>query len=234
MKPYTYLLVNLACIAIPFIASFYPRHAFFKQWRYFLPANLFIAILFIAWDYYFTEMGIWGFNKDYLTGIYLGVLPLEELMFFFAIPYACVFTYFALSYLIKKNPFKQIQSLMTISLAIVFLLVGIGFWGRWYTSITFLLCGLYLLLAFYRKRNLANVYLSYVAIMPFFFMSNGLLTGSFINEPIVWYDNAHNLGIRMGTIPIEDSVYGFLLILLNIDVYEWLLNKNTNKVIAGA
>lgn len=219
---YTYLIINLACISIPLLASFYPRHAFIKEWKYFLPANILVAIGFLIWDAIFTHLGVWGFNPNYLIGINIFNLPLEEVLFFIAIPYACVFTYFALRYLIKKNPLDQYQGLITISLAIIFILSGIGFWGKLYTSITVLLAGMYLLILFYKKRNLADVYLSYLVIIPFFFISNGILTGLFLESPIVWYNNAENLGIRMFTIPIEDSVYGFVLILMNIDLYEWI------------
>ncbi|MCT4591252.1 MAG: lycopene cyclase domain-containing protein [Carboxylicivirga sp.] len=222
---YTYLLINLACIAIPLIASFYPRHAFVKEWKYFLPANLIVAIGFLIWDAIFTHMGVWGFNPSYLIGINVFNLPLEEVLFFIAIPYACVFTYFALRYLVKNNPLQRYQGVITITLAIIFLISGISFWGRLYTSITALLAGLYLLIAFYKKRDLAHAYLSYLLIIPFFFISNGILTGSFVESPVVWYNNNENLGIRMFTIPIEDSIYGFTLILMNIDLYEWLKTK---------
>ncbi len=229
MKIFTYLIINIACIFIPLVASFYPRHAFVKEWRYFLPANLVVAVLFLVGDYYFTQMGIWGFNADYLIGVYVLNLPLEEVLFFIAIPYACVFTYFAMRYLVKKNPLSSFQSSITITLAVIFLLTAIGFYDRWYTSLTAALAGLYLVVAFYKMRDLSYVYLSYFIILPFFFISNGILTGSFIDAPIVWYNNAENLGLRMGTIPVEDSVYGFLLVLMNIDLYEWL-KKRARKV----
>ncbi len=220
MKSLTYLLVDFGCIIIPFIASFYPKHAFYKEWKYFFPANLFVALLFLVWDYFFTEAGIWGFNPDYLTGIYIGNLPIEEVLFFIAIPYACTFTYFALKYLIKNNPLAKYQKLISVFLIATLTVSGIYSIGQWYTSLTFLLAAAYISFLYFRKINLSYHYLAYFAILPFFFLSNGLLTGSFIDEPIVWYNNAENFGIRLFTIPMEDSIYGLLLILLNIDLYE--------------
>jgi lycopene cyclase domain-containing protein len=45
---------------------------------------------------------------------------------------------------------------------------------------------------------------------------NGILTGLFIDDSVVWYNNSHTLGMRIGTIPLEDFFYAFLLIVMNI------------------
>jgi lycopene cyclase domain-containing protein len=58
-----------------------------------------------------------------------------------------------------------------------------------------------------------------------FLMVNGVLTGSLIDAPIVWYNDAENLGIRMFTIPVEDVFYGMGLVLLNILLTETFLPK---------
>ena len=79
---YTYLLVDFTCIIVPFIASFYPKHPFYKEWKYFFPANFIVALFFIIWDIIFTERGVWGFNADYLTGYNIVNLPIEEVLFF--------------------------------------------------------------------------------------------------------------------------------------------------------
>jgi len=225
MKPYTYLLIDLACVSIPLIASFYPKHSFFKHWGSFLKANVIITILFLIWDYVFTEMGVWGFNPDYLLGIYLGNLPLEEVLFFICIPFCCVFSYFAFTYLVKKPPLVNIQQHITSVFIVLFFVLAALHYNHWYTATACGFTALYLLYLKRTKIDLGYHYLTYIFILPFFLISNGLLTGSFLEAPIVWYNDAENMGIRIGTIPVEDSIYGLLLIFMNIEGFRYFKSK---------
>lgn len=231
MKQLTYLAVDLGCLLVPFCFSFHAKRNFYREWQYFLPANTLITLLFLIWDYYFTHWGIWGFNREYLCGIYLLNLPLEEILFFICIPYACVFSHFVLPYLLPKDPFSQkTQQSVFIILGVVLLLAAIYFYGKIYTQITFVLLGGYITVRglwgdrFSRKYDL----LSYLLIIPFFILSNGILTGTGIEQPIVWYNKNEIIGWRILSIPIEDTMYGWLLILLNIDLYHYF--KKSKKI----
>ena len=55
---------------------------------------------------------------------------------------------------------------------------------------------------------------------------NGILTGSFLETPIVNYNNFENLGIRVFTVPIEDIGYCFSMLFGNLMIYETLQKKN--------
>jgi lycopene cyclase domain-containing protein len=63
--------------------------------------------------------------------------------------------------------------------------------------------------------------LAYLVSMIPFLIVNGLLTGSFLEEPIVWYDDSQNLGIRIFTIPVEDTIYSLMMLLMTIQLMEW-------------
>jgi lycopene cyclase domain-containing protein len=227
MDKYLYLIINIACISVPFLVSFYRPKPFYKEWKYYIPANILVLIFFVIWDIAFTNMGVWGFNERYLTGVYLFNLPIEEWLFFITIPYACVFTYFAINHLFPKNPLAIYHKIISISLICILLVTVLFVPYKAYTTITFLLLGVYLLYHIWMKTDLSDFYRMYLIILLPFFISNGILTGSFIEDQVVWYNDTENLGVRLFTIPIEDSMYGMLLLLLNVDFMEKLKAKLT-------
>ena len=216
-------MINALSIILPIVFSFYPKAPFYKKWRYVWIALLLPGVIFLAWDEAFTRMGVWGFNPKYLTGIYLLSLPLEEVLFFICIPYACLFTYFALQHLIERDYLFPHQELISSALSVVLMVAGIFYLDTWYTGVTFLGTGTFLAfqMIVLRPRYMGRFYVAFAVILIPFFIVNGVLTGSFIDEQVVWYNNNENLGIRLGTIPVEDIFYALLLLVMNVSVYEW-------------
>lgn len=232
MDKWLYIFINLGAISIPFLAGFDKRLRFDKQWKFLFPAVLLTMLLFIPWDMVKTYLEVWGFNPRYLLGIYLGNLPLEEWMFFISIPYACLFTYHTLNYQVKKDYLGKYAGRITLLLAIGLLAIGLLNTGRLYTSVTFISTGVFLLFHRYvvKGEYMGRFYLMYMVTLFPFFIVNGLLTGSFIPEEVVFYDDTQNLGIRLGTIPVEDMVYGLLMLLMNVTWFEYFRNRFKTSV----
>lgn len=225
---YLYLLLNLGSILVPFLFSFHPKIKFYKQWKFLFPAILITMFIFIPWDIIFTQQGFWGFNSNYFLDIIILKLPIEEWLFFICIPYACVFTHYALlHYFPKLNYSEKITKIISYIL-ISLLLIGVIFnYNKWYTFVNFLYAIVLLLTVL--KQNLKllqQYYLTFIVMLIPFFIVNGVLTGSFIENEVVWYNNSENLGIRLFTIPIEDTIYAFTLILSSLFLIQ-VFNKKS-------
>tara|TARA_Y100000991_G_C21760806_1_gene258667 strand:+ start:205 stop:507 length:303 start_codon:yes stop_codon:yes gene_type:complete len=81
----------------------------------------------------------------------------------------------------------------------------------------------------YNLQLLQHFLLTFLVMLIPFFIVNGVLTGSWIDNQVVWYNNTENLGIRMGTIPVEDSIYAYSMILMNLLFFEFLCGTIKNK-----
>jgi lycopene cyclase domain-containing protein len=218
---YTYLLVDFFCIIFPFIFSFHPRLQFYRNWRSFLIPCLLTGTFFLIWDGIFTDIGIWSFNPDYVIGIYFFKMPIEEFLFFLCIPYACVFSYHCFTILWPFSGNARLIRGFYALLASALMITGILYLDRLYTSVTFILCSSFLVYLLLSKADFLPVFfLTFLFILVPFVLSNGVLTGSFFGRTVVRYNDAHNLGIRILTIPFEDVFYGMLLLLLNVYGYE--------------
>lgn len=219
---YLYLLLNLGSVSVPFIFSFHPKLKFYNYWKPLALGILISMLIFIPWDVFFTKQGIWGFNDTYFLGPKFFGLPFEEWLFFICIPYACVFTHYALLYYFPKMALSE-STTKLISYVFIGLLsiLSILNYDKWYTLINFSVAAILLSIVIIKKPSLLqSYYLTFLVMLIPFFIVNGILTGSFIENEVVWYNNNENLGIRLFTIPIEDSVYAFTLILISIFTIE--------------
>ena len=222
-----YLLLNLGSVSVPFFYSFHPRLQLHKRFLWIFISILLTMVIFIPWDVIFTLNGIWGFNDTYFLGIKLFSLPLEEWLFFICIPFACVFTHYVLLLYFPNLKVNKIttKKISIVLILLLFILAATNY-DKWYTLINFgLAIPLTLVVYKYNTQLLQHFFLTFLVMLIPFFIVNGILTGSFIDNQVVWYNNAENLGIRMGTIPVEDSIYAYTMILCNLFLTEFFVKK---------
>lgn len=229
-----YLLVNLAVLSVPLGYSLSGRSGFLDRWQDLLVASIPVAAGFLVWDALFARWGVWGFDGRFLLGPRVFGLPIEEWMFFFAIPFACVFTYHVTGELgLRGLPANAARALSWILFATT-LACSILFTERLYTSVTSALVAVFLVWILARRPPwLPRLWLALLVLLVPFILTDGVLTGlRFWTHPligvgrevgsdrIVWYDNTETLGVRVFSIPIEDFLYAFLLIGLNVTLFE--------------
>lgn len=225
-----YLGLNFFTILVPFIRSFEPRVQYAKNWKALLGSIFLVGTFFVVWDVIFTKNGVWGFNEKYLSGIEALGLPLGEWLFFITVPYSCVFIYEVLNYFWPKTSvWDRIAPFLSGGFLVVFAVLAIVFNEQTYTFYNFLFVAVFLAFVLFvlKPKWHGKFYRAYVVGLVGFFMVNGVLTGTGIEEEVVWYNPAEFMGLRMGTIPVEDTFYGMLLIMMNIALFEYFRKTKT-------
>ena len=183
----------------------------------------FIKFLFIYTSFrlYFTHIGVWGFNERYLIGIDLFGIPIEEILFFVTIPYASIFTFKTIQQYFQESSLKNLGRLFLGGVfGFSFLILFIGFSNLYTGTIVKLSLVTSFLFLFLDSKWIGHFALTFILLLIPFLALNGILTGSLIENEIVWYNENEILGKRIGTIPIEDLFYAFLLLIWNIYFFE--------------
>ncbi|WP_428224819.1 lycopene cyclase domain-containing protein [Flavobacterium sp.] len=228
MEKYYYLLLNLASFAIPFLFSFEKKWIYFiRFWKPYFTSILLVGFVFIIWDVYFAYQNVWGFNNAYLLGIRFWKLPLEEWLFFLLIPFSSNFIHYSLTYFFPNFKLST-KSTQLITLFMLFSSLNIFVFNlnKIYTASSFGLFSILMLFqSFFQWTYARQFYLSFIIIYIPFFLVNSALTGMFTSEPVVFYDNTENLGIRIGTMPLEDSFYCFSMLYGSVLLFEFLRKK---------
>ncbi len=217
-----YLILMLVSFGSCLVLSFDKKVAFYKNMRFFIPAVFAVATPFLIWDEYFTVHKIWGFNETYLQGLFLGSLPLEEVLFFFLIPYCCVFIYEVLIAYFPNTSLQKVTRIFSLAFVVSGTLLALLNIDNWYTMSA---CSISVLLVVFSLRGRyiwypRAIFAFLVAMVPFLIV-NGVLTGAVTPAPIVWYNEAHIVGLRIVSIPVEDVFYNFSMLIPIIGIYHY-------------
>lgn len=223
-----YLFLNIASFLIPFLYSFEKRLKYSTRWKVIFPSLIITALFFIVWDIIFTQMGVWSFNPRYHSGIDFFGLPIEEWLFFICIPYASIFIHFSFQYFLPNMTLSDtvVKRIYSVLLLITIPVIVFNY-DKWYTFIDLSLFVIVLTIAVFKFSEILKTYfITFLIILIPFLLVNGILTGSFIEEPVVFYNDNENLGIRLGTIPVEDIGYAFTMLLMSLVLMKIIDRKN--------
>ncbi len=91
MERFSYLGVLVFIVVGSGWLEFGLRTNVLRRWRRFVLSVAPVVALFLVWDAYAIAQGHWTFDPERTTGATVGAgIPLEELIFFLAVPFAAV------------------------------------------------------------------------------------------------------------------------------------------------
>ena len=215
-----YLYINIMIILFPLLFSFEKRIKYYSKIKYLLISILIVGSLFVFWDMFATYRGHWSFNPNYVLGIKILGLPVEEILFFITVPFSCIFAYEGIKYFLDESKLFKEMKWPPIIFGIGFILFALLPIGGEYTSLALASVGLTLIfISFFMLELFSSklfwIYTSFSLVV--FLIFNYLLT----SIPIVEYSPSAITNFRVITIPIEDFMFNFSMLTLYLAIYLW-------------
>ena len=230
-----YITLDIFILIFPLLFSFKWVFPYYKKYKPLAISILIVGGIYILWDVLVTARGDWYFNKEYLIGIEIAGLPIEEILFFIVVPYSCIFIYENFQYFLKdKNvPFNKYFYYV---IALILFVSGLIFYYQEYTILALFSCGFFFVVAskytpdILQSRNYwFYIILSFIAFLIF----NYLLTSPPIvgyNPEAIWGGTVDQLWYgRFITIPFEDFFYNFSMLSFYLMIYLYFKDKWSDK-----
>jgi len=224
-----YIIIDFLIILFPLIFTFKWKFKYYKFFRPLAASILIVGTSYILWDILVTFRGDWWFEDEFLIGIKIFGLPIEEILFFIVVPYACIFIYENLVYFVrdKKIPFNK---WFYITLAAVFIIIGIIFRNQDYTILSMFSCALFFILTSTLKPEILKsrnywfyIILSFIPFIIFNYLLTSLIVVGY-NPDAIWGGFGAWNG-RFFTIPFEDFFYNFSMLSFYLMLYLHLKEK---------
>lgn len=102
MDHFQYLVLMAACVLITLPLEFVLRARVYRRPVRLLLAMLPVLVVFVAWDLLGIVRDHWSYSAEFTTGVMLGIMPLEELVFFIVIPVCGLLSYEGVGYVLGR------------------------------------------------------------------------------------------------------------------------------------
>lgn len=225
---YEYLIFNIIVISGPLFFGSLKKFYFLNHLRNAFISILLTAIPFIIWDIIVTERH-WFFADKFTLDLRIFGLPIEEILFFITVPYACLFTWQMLKKFGNNNSViqkKENAKILIFSVTVIALAIINFLDGKEYTGLAFFFFGISILFDRYIGSQIITkkIFIYYFLLVSIFtLIFNGYLTW----RPIVTYDIAYQLDFRIFTVPIEDFFFGYALLIFSTSIFEKLVRTKS-------
>lgn len=218
----TYLLLALSMLVFPILLLFVKKTNFNQTIKFALPAVVITGLIFSVFATLFVIFGAWIFNPEYLSGTFLWLIPIEELLFYMTSCLAGIAIYQALNTFFADNALDKFS--LSFSNLMLGICIAMLFFAhmKWYSTVSF---GVLFVLIFYveyvnKLRFSYRFYRSFLASLVLFYLSYGLIS----LLPVISYKDT--LDLRIGMIPFESHFYYMAMLLLSVYLFEWFKSRS--------
>lgn len=210
LKHLAYEEIDLMILLPGVVFTIIPWTRRLRSYRAILSAISLTALLYLIWDFIAVKIGTWGFNPEYVLPIRVIDLPIEEIEFFFVVPFSSLVFYeiYDLKVKTKLHIKRGVFTLLGGSIA----LSSILFFTHSYTFVVLIYLGLAILLSSFLDPDMLRslsfwlfIVTTYVPFLVFDYFLTSL--------PVVIYGKGAIIGIRVTTIPIEDFLYSLSMFI---------------------
>lgn len=224
MPDLSYLLLTFSAFALFILVRIFLKIQLAKLWRGIFFGLAVMLFILIPWEVWFSYRQIWGWSESKLFGVFVATVPMEEVLWFVAMALLFVAIYEWLG----KRPADVIKQgypkRLTAVLSFGFFLCAIVFAGHIYTFAVASFAAVFLVwhLLIARADYIARFYLAFVIYLLPLLVLDIMRTGSFSDEPTIWYKSSDVMGLYLFKVPLENIAMYFFLMLVFITAYESL------------
>jgi len=218
MKKHFYTLIALGVLAGPLILSFLPQIRFFRFWPAVLISILIVGGVYVVWDILAVRWGHWRFHSLYVGDVRWLGLPPGEWLFFVAVPYACLFVYEVCRAFFVVTPLISSLWWVQIVLGVVFAVLAWVWREKGYSCLALGSVAVFWLASAFLAPGLVTSS-SFWFFMGISMVAFVVVDGLYVNLPTIFYNEKAIWGRRVWNIPIEDVLYNFSLLGLELLVY---------------
>lgn len=218
MKKHLYTIIAFLVIAGPFALSFDDKVHFWTHWPAAFLALTLTGLLYLFWDSMVVRRGDWSFNPKFTGEFRLFHLPVGEILFFIAVPYACLFLFEVVKAYLPQGDLWITNPASLYAGALVFVVAAWVFRHLGYTFLALSSVVIFLSTLALTAPALAGR-LEFWIWMGLCFVAFSIVNGVYTALPTIFYNPKAIWGIKIGPIPLEDFFYNLSYLGLTLCFY---------------